>query len=137
MKLITARTFDNPIDAHLLKSKLEDEGITCFLQDEHTITIDPLVSNAIGGIKLKIKEEDIEKVKIIFKKLDDIPYTDNDNNIAKCPKCNSTELIAGYNSMKGFSQILSALISLLLMIYPIHLKRLYKCKKCGTEFKLK
>lgn len=136
MKLITARIFDNPMDAHLLKSKLESLGVTCFLQDEHTVTIDPLVSNAIGGIKLKIKEEDIEKVKVIFKELDNSPYTDNEDNIAKCPKCESTELIASYNSMKGFSQIFSAIISILLMIYPLHLKKLYKCKKCGTEFKL-
>jgi len=125
------------MDAHLLKSKLESEGISCYLQDEHTITIDPLVSNALGGIKLKIKEEDTDKVKALFKELDGIPYTDGENNIAKCPQCESTELIAGYNSMKGFSQILSAIISILFMIFPLHLKTLYKCKKCGTEFKLK
>jgi predicted nucleic-acid-binding Zn-ribbon protein len=137
MKLVTARTFDSPIDAHMLNSKLESEGIFCYLKDEHTITIDPLVSNAICGIKLQIKEEDIDKTKAVLKEIDNTPYRDKENNIAKCPKCESTDLIAGYISMKGFSQKFSAIISVLFMIFPFHLKTLYKCKECGTEFKLK
>jgi hypothetical protein len=137
MKLVTARIFDNAIDAHMLKSKLESEGVLCYLQDEHTISIDPLYSNAVGGIKLRIKEEDIEKTKLILQEIENTPYRDEDNEIAQCPRCESTELIANYNSMKGFYQILSAIVSILLTIFPIHLKTVYKCKSCGTEFKLK
>jgi len=137
MKLVTVRTFDSPINAHMLKSKLESEGIYCFLQDEHTITIDPLVSNALGGIKLRISEEDIEKTKVVLKEIDDTPYKDEEDNIAECPNCESKELIAGYNSMKGFSQIFAAIFSLLFMIFPLHLKTVYKCKNCDNEFKLK
>lgn len=136
MKLVTVRIFDNPINAHMLKSKLESEGIHVYLQDENTIGIDPLVSNALGGIKLKISENDIEKTRLVLKELDDTPYRDEDDNIAQCPKCESNDLIVGYNSMKGFIQIFSAIISLLLMLFPLYLKTVYKCKKCGNEFKL-
>lgn len=41
-----------------LKIKLESEGIETLLRDEMTISIDPLLSNAIGGIKLYVREED-------------------------------------------------------------------------------
>ena len=136
MKLVTVRTFDNPIDAHMLKSKLESEGISCYLKDEHTITIDPLVSNALGGIKLRISDADIEKTKAILKEIDNSPYLDENNNIATCPKCNSSELIAGYNSIKSVSGIVSLITSLMFMIYPFHLNKLFKCKQCGNEFKL-
>jgi len=137
LKLVTVRTFDNPIDAHMLKSKLESEGVSCYLQDEHTIAIDPLVSNALGGIKLKINEEDIDKTKSILNELEGASYRDEENNTIKCPSCESTELIAGYNSMKGFKEILSAITSILLMVFPFYLKRLFKCKKCGNEFEIK
>ncbi len=58
MKLVTVQTFDNAIDVALLKSKLESEGVICYVFDEYTVTINPLLSNGIGGIKLKINEND-------------------------------------------------------------------------------
>lgn len=137
MHLVTVKTFDNPIDAHMLKSKLLSEGIECYLHDEHTVSIDPLVSNAIGGIKLKISDIDIEKTKAVLKELDGTPYRDEDDNITQCPNCESKELIANYNSVKGFSQVLSSIVSILFMIFPLHLNTVYKCKNCGNEFKLK
>jgi hypothetical protein len=33
---------------------LQDSGINCHLKDEYTITIDPLLSPALGGIKLMV-----------------------------------------------------------------------------------
>jgi len=42
----------------MVKSYLESEGIDCFLKDELTINSDPLISNAIGGVKLQVQEED-------------------------------------------------------------------------------
>lgn len=133
MKLVTARVFDNPIDAHMLKSKLESEGIHVYLQDENTIAIDPLVSNALGGIKLKISEADIEKTKLILREIDGTPYRDEEDNIAQCPKCESKELIAGYHSMKGFAQLFSAIISVLFMIFPLHLKKVDTSIKAHME----
>jgi len=137
LKLITARTFVNPMDAHLLKSRLESEGISCYLKDEHSISIDPLHSNALGGVKLQIHENDIEKVMVIFKEIDNTPYKDEENNITKCPNCESSELIAGYISIKSIAGVLSAILSILFMVFPFHVNTLFKCKKCGTEFKLK
>ncbi len=32
----------------------EEEGINCWLKDENTVTIDPILTNAIGGIKLMV-----------------------------------------------------------------------------------
>jgi len=56
MKFILLLTFDNYIPAHIALGRLKDEFINCFLQDEYTVTIDPLLSNAIGGIKLMVAE---------------------------------------------------------------------------------
>ena len=59
--MITLKTFDNSIDAHLLKTKLESEGISCVLFDENIVSLDPLYNMAVGGIKLRIAENDQEK----------------------------------------------------------------------------
>lgn len=134
MKLITAKIFDNPIDAHLLKTKLESEGVNCFLFDEHTVSIDPLYSNAIGGIKLKISAADIEKTREILNEIEKTPYTNDNHVIVKCPNCSSHNLYAGFKSMKGLKGTFSIILSFLLMILPIYHKSVFKCKDCNTEF---
>lgn len=58
MAFVTLKVFQNSIDAHLLKTQLESEGIECFIFDEQMVTMNMLYSNAVGGIKLKIQEED-------------------------------------------------------------------------------
>ena len=134
MKLITAKIFDNPIDAHLLKTKLESEGVNCFLFDEHTVSIDPLYSNAIGGIKLKISAADIEKTREILNEIEKTPYTNDNHVTVKCPNCGSHNLYAGFKSMKGLKGTFSIILSFLLMILPIYHKSVFKCKDCNTEF---
>ena len=41
-------------------TKLRDAGIQCYLKDEYTVTIDPLLTNAVGGIKLVINKKDLK-----------------------------------------------------------------------------
>ena len=57
MELITIRTFNNYFSANILLTKLRDAGIQCYLKDEYTVTMDPLLTNAVGGIKLVINKD--------------------------------------------------------------------------------
>ncbi len=56
MKFVEIASFDNYIDAHILLGRLKEEYINCYLQDEYSVTIDPFLSNAIGGIKVMVVE---------------------------------------------------------------------------------
>jgi hypothetical protein len=47
--------------------RLEAEGIRAYLQDEHTVTINPLFSNAIGGIKLMVHEAQVARAQELLK----------------------------------------------------------------------
>lgn len=58
MKLL--RTFSKPFEAELAKSYLASFGIEAELFDQHTISINWLYSDLLGGIKLMVKEEDLE-----------------------------------------------------------------------------
>jgi ABC-type uncharacterized transport system ATPase component len=58
LKLITIRAYDSYVNAQLAVNKLLSEGVQSFLRDEHTVTLDPFLSNAIGGIKLQVMQKD-------------------------------------------------------------------------------
>ena len=60
-KFIEIRSYDNYIYAHIVLNKLQDAGINCHLKDEYTITIDPLLSPALGGIKVMVAESQVER----------------------------------------------------------------------------
>ena len=61
MSFIAVSTYDNYIPAHIALGRLTEEYINCYLQDEHSVTIDPFLSNAIGGIKLMVAETQAER----------------------------------------------------------------------------
>ncbi|MBK6952325.1 MAG: DUF2007 domain-containing protein [Crocinitomicaceae bacterium] len=135
MALITVKTFDNPIDAHLLKSKLESEGIVCYLFDEHTVGTNPLYNVTVGGIKLKINDFDLEKATEIYNEIHKTAYTDDDGNVISCPKCQSINLMTQYPVRKGVGGFFSSLMAFLATMVPVYSKKVFKCKDCGEEFK--
>jgi putative signal transducing protein len=60
-KFIEIQAYDNYIYANIVLARLQDSGISCHLKDEYTITIDPLLSPALGGIKLMVAESQVER----------------------------------------------------------------------------
>ena len=60
-KIITFETYYDPMLAHIIRTRLENAGISCFIADENTIGANPFYNQAIGGIKIKIFERDLER----------------------------------------------------------------------------
>ena len=56
--LLTIRQYRDLPEALLAKSVLESAGIECFLCDDNLIRMDWLWSNLLGGIKLRVRQED-------------------------------------------------------------------------------
>lgn len=52
--LVTVAQCSLPPEAHAMRLHLEEAGIPVFLADEFTITMDWLLSNAIGGVKVQV-----------------------------------------------------------------------------------
>lgn len=75
MKYVELRIFNNYIDAHIVKGRLEAEGINCWLKDEHlsSIIVDPILTNAIAGIKLLVSENDAERAEVVLNTEGDVP----------------------------------------------------------------
>ena len=66
-KFITVLTVIYPSEMAIARSRLESEGITCFIKDELMTQIAPIYSNAIGGAQLQVKESDLKKAVEILK----------------------------------------------------------------------
>ncbi|WP_282629516.1 putative signal transducing protein [Empedobacter sedimenti] len=71
MELITLKTFESPIEAHILRSKLESENIEAFIFDELSVGINFYLSNAMGGVKVKIRKEDSERALNVLKEIEE------------------------------------------------------------------
>ena len=132
MSLIVFKTFDNPIDAYLLKTKLKSEGIRSYLFDENIISINPLYNLTLGGIKLMINNSDLEKSNAILEEIEQFSLIGNKKN--GCPKCQSNLFYNRFISMKGIKGYLSIIVSLIFFVFPIYYKIVYRCKSCGYEF---
>ncbi len=64
---VTIKTFTYPYEIAIIRGRLESEGIECRVQDELTVQVDPFYSNAIGGLKLQVKESDVKTALEILK----------------------------------------------------------------------
>ncbi len=69
---VCVATFNHPFEAQPLKGLFESEGIRCHLTNENLVGVNPLVSNAVGGVQLMVQEEDHEQAKrILLRPVDD------------------------------------------------------------------
>ena len=70
MEYVLIRQYDNYVSANIDMGTLQEEGISCWLKDENTVTIDPILSNAIGGIKLMVAINQAERAIGILRTLE-------------------------------------------------------------------
>lgn len=132
---VTIARFQYSSEAHIVKGRLEADGIQAFLKDNITIDTDPLVSNAIGGIKLKVRSEDEKIAKEILKSIKAYALDDNGNPIL-CPNCGRNE-IEFYSTIDSFKAFMSFLMGLITFTLPFHTRYKYICENCKTEFPIK
>lgn len=59
VKLVALRRFRDLPGALVAKGLLDSAGIKCFLSDENTVRMDWLWSNALGGVRLWVTEDDL------------------------------------------------------------------------------
>jgi len=148
-KIVTVLTVTYPHEVAVIRGRLESEGITCFVQDELTVQVNPFYSNAIGGVKLQVLSRDLSRTIEILKEVGYIKgensapsnepsYVDKHSNKQQiiyekiCPVCGSEEVVK--TKKAGW---LFLIISLLFTFPTPFFKRKYHCFNCEHEFKLK
>lgn len=126
MELITIKTFDNYFSANITLTRLQADGFECYLKDEHTVTIDPILSNAIGGIKLVVKKED----EVAANKMLAAYHLDYMLS-ATCPKCGSNSFTQVTKKEAG--NYITAILTWLFSNYALAITYIYQCGNCGYE----
>ena len=61
MKIKRLLTSNNLSEAHIIKGKLESEGIDCFLTNENFTGLFPINSNTSLGVQIMVSETDYTK----------------------------------------------------------------------------
>lgn len=82
-------SYDNFMVANMTLGLLEENDINCHLKDENIITIDPLLSPAVGGIKLMVADVQYDRALAIIKDAEDIYIKE-----IPCTICKNYSLIA-------------------------------------------
>lgn len=128
MQTVILKTFDNYFSANITLTRLQDAGITCFLKDEYTVTIDPILSNAIGGIKLAVDVDDAGMAAEML-----LQFEEEYTRAAVCPVCSKSEIILV--PKQSAHNFITAIFTWLFGSYPVAAENIYKCNNCGYESK--
>ncbi|MBG9376049.1 DUF2007 domain-containing protein [Panacibacter sp. DH6] len=129
MEFSILRTFNNYIDAHLLLTRLESEGFNCWLKDENVVTINPVWTTAVGGIKLMIPDEEKEAAEKVLQEIFEARKAS-----FSCPNCASHN-IEFINTPRKAVNWLSIIASWFFSSYAVAVEQTWHCFDCNAEFK--
>ncbi len=111
-------TFSTPAEAHVALSRLESAGIKAVVRDEFTVTFNWLYSDAIGGVKLEVPDDDEAAAREI------LALPASEPGLIQCPHCGSSH--ASVRTLSVFGAVC------LLFKIPVPMTRAFvDCRSCG------
>jgi ribosomal protein L37AE/L43A len=129
--LVILRHFRDLPEALLAKGGLESAGIECFFDDDNIVRLDWLISNAVGGIKLLVRPEDVDAANQILK--EGIPQAFEvagigEYNQPQCPECESMDVsFIGRNKIAASGLVGAGLSNLVN-------RNCWNCNSCGHQW---
>jgi hypothetical protein len=124
---VTLRKFRDLPEALLAKGGLESAGIEAYLVDDNMVRMDWFYSNLIGGIKLKVRPEDVDAANEILSQpipeAFEIEGADSYKQ-PKCPQCQSLDV-----SYRQLNKLVSYGSLYLGVPIPVHTKA-WTCQAC-------
>lgn len=129
---VTVAQFTYSAEAQIFKGKLESGGIPVYMADNLTIDIDPLVSNALGGVRLRVPAEDAGKAKEVLASIREFSVDEKGEEI-HCPNCSSTK-IHYFTNISSFKSLVAFLAGFLFGTLPFYTRYSYTCETCKTKF---
>ena len=124
--LVILQTFDNFFNANIQLTRLRAAGVECYLKDEYIVTIDPFLSNAVGGIKLMVRKGEEQRVRKLLRELNASAESQ-----LLCPQCGSHKFILV--PKRSTENMLAAITTWLFSEYAVSTENVYQCSNCGYE----
>lgn len=126
MKFVPVRSFDSYIEANILMGRLEQENIVCRLNNEYSVTINPVLANSVGGIQLCVPAVQVERCMELLRNFESA-YE------ASCPDCNSTS-VKQISKQTIPANVVEKVLVFLLGPAALPKKTMELCIACGNEF---
>lgn len=128
---VVLRQYRDLPEALLAKGCLDSAGIESYLADDNMVRLDWFYSNLVGGIKLRVRPEDVEAANEILSQ--PIPDTLEVEGVGeyeqpKCPRCQSLDV--NYRELDKLISYGSAGIG---FPVPVH-RRAWRCHTCRNEW---
>lgn len=132
MQLITIKESHYASDLAVLKSRLESEGIECFLDGELTSQVLSHIPSM--SAKLQVYEADLPRVAAILKETGEWETVESQT---VCPKCGSEDIQVKQSFANGL-KIGFAFLRSLVTFEPLRngiKSATYRCRNCKFEFR--
>lgn len=121
MKVIAA--YSKPEEAHLVASLLQGNGIQVHVRDADTVGNYWLYSNAIGGVKIEVADQDEERAREI------LSLPKEADGLLMCPHC-------GSGNVKMREMNFCTAISIFLGVFIPFACRKVDCAHCKQSFEI-
>ncbi len=117
-------------EAHLARLRLQEQGVPCYLDGEYFASTLWLYSMTNQGVKLMVKESDVQRAQQILGKDANMKLEEGDEVNPACPSCGSEDV-----EFERFSRTVFY-ISILIFRFPVPwFEGRYKCRSCGHKWK--
>jgi predicted RNA-binding Zn-ribbon protein involved in translation (DUF1610 family) len=125
--LVTVSTHSEALDAHILRNRLEVEGIPATIADENHVTMNWLLSPALGGVKIQVPDVFVEQaLKVIADSDAGLFALPDTEEVYKCPSCCGLKLTRPTRSKKV------AFLGLFIFSVPLPFSHHdLRCEGCG------
>ncbi len=128
MNFVPVSSCRDYIEASILQGRLQEEEIHCWLKDEYTVTIDPILTNALGGIKLMVPEAQAGRARELLNK-----FKQERMAGIRCPRCGSHNMELVTTPRKA-SNWFWTIFGGLLASFSLAGDKVYHCFDCSEEF---
>jgi hypothetical protein len=130
MNIVRLISCDTAVEAYLIKGKLNNEGIECFITNENIATLKPSYNDLLGfGVEIMINEEDLAKACELLK-----DKFESEKPLSICPFCGSDRIIIGYRKNK-IAMYFFIILAMLLARPLGNINAKYYCKQCKKEIR--
>ena len=123
--MVTLTTVNWMHEADFLCAHLASCGIDAIVPDQNTATVLPLHAGAIGGIRIQVKEADLEQARDVLRDIATVPGEEP----IKCPACQSVEVNYHRVSWPFF-----AVVVVLFGVPLLWLSKKFTCQSCGHHW---
>lgn len=130
--LLTVAHFDFPYQAQIALAQLEAEGINAWVADEFTIGMQWLYSNALGGVRLQVEPQQLQRAREILAqdRSADVEAQEGCDPLV-CPCCGSTR--THYQPVRRRLAFL-VFVGLDFPLFPV--RNAVHCDACGSLSRL-